>query len=128
MSLCSDCQQPIGACSWEREFKPVPGWTAEETTVCMWGKHGKRKRKTVTSYEVTACPLYQPPKNKAVKPGGLPRPIIAVNVCTGEETCLQSIRAGRDLGLEPHKIKQVLNGEAKTSRGYTFRYEEEEDE
>ena len=31
-TICWDCQKTCGGCSWSREFKPVEGWEAVETT------------------------------------------------------------------------------------------------
>ena len=49
-TLCDKCRNAghgsLSPCPWEREFKPVVGWTAEKTTVEQ-------------SFRVTACPLYK---------------------------------------------------------------------
>ena len=55
-SICESCLNNAGGCSWTEEdpathrirFEPVPGWTAQPTTI-PWS------RKRVESYFVTAC-------------------------------------------------------------------------
>lgn len=55
--LCWTCAKSgygkASQCTWEREFKPVEGWTAEETSV---------------SYRITSCPLFVPDPKTLPKP------------------------------------------------------------
>lgn len=56
-SICESCLRNAGGCSWTEEdpvthrirFEPVPGWTAQPTTI-PWS------RKRVESYFVADCP------------------------------------------------------------------------
>ena len=53
-TLCWDCKNFAGNCSWSREFKPVDGWRAKKITINVCAK----KRPTITSYIVFECPQY----------------------------------------------------------------------
>ena len=54
-TLCLECQNAVPSrtrgCEWSREFKPVPGWTAEPTI-----KDGG----AYNSFHVHKCPKYTP--------------------------------------------------------------------
>lgn len=53
-SLCWNCAKACGKCSWsDGSFTPVPGWTAEKTTLS--GSGGS----PTESYHVFACPLFE---------------------------------------------------------------------
>ncbi len=52
-TLCWDCQNAIGKCSWSREFKPVEGWTAIPTFI------GRDK---IKSFCVVECPQFKEDK------------------------------------------------------------------
>jgi len=62
-SICFDCANAVGGCSWSRrdeatgeiKFEPVPGWTAQE--VCRYDDNRKQYTK---SWRITACPLFVP--------------------------------------------------------------------
>ena len=63
-NICIDCKNALGGCSWSEidvntrkvRFKPVPGWTAEKTTI---GNHQNGKwRKAIETYHITACPQF----------------------------------------------------------------------
>lgn len=49
--LCFSCDNACGGCSWSREFKPVPGWTAEPSLIWV----GDRQ---MDSYHITDCPEF----------------------------------------------------------------------
>lgn len=63
-NICAECKNALGGCSWSEidpntrkvRFEPVPGWTAEKTTI---GKHqaGKWSR-AIETYHITACPQF----------------------------------------------------------------------
>lgn len=59
--LCWSCKKACGGydCPWANELKPVEGWTAKETTICV-GQKGKREK----TYRITECPLYEKEKRK----------------------------------------------------------------
>jgi len=54
-SICFHCFRAFGPrerqCCWARNFRPVPGWEAEQTQV---GKDGK----DIPSYRVARCPQF----------------------------------------------------------------------
>ena len=66
-SLCWDCRNalPISArgtgCSWSRSLTPVEGWTAIPCQQIV------NEYKTVTSYEVKKCPLFEKDPEREVK-------------------------------------------------------------
>ncbi len=53
MSLCLDCKNAVGNCSWSANFVPVKGWKAEPS--CY-----KDNELVVRTYKILQCPLYQP--------------------------------------------------------------------
>lgn len=54
-TLCWTCSLAgKSICQWDREFKPVPGWVAEETRVLI-----SFKNQYVESYRVISCPMYR---------------------------------------------------------------------
>lgn len=129
MSICGECQQRIGVCSWSREFKPVPGWTATPTKILMYtaGK-GWHKPAYVDSYDVTACPLYIPPKKGRGRPTTYRKAaaIIAEDAVTRIKTRYSSIReACKAGGFVANGILDVLEGHKKTHHGHLFYYEGE---
>lgn len=85
MNICADCRNPINTCSWEREFKPVPGWVAQATIVMVQGSQ-------TTSYNVIECPLFTPPPGYKKKQVGIAKPVIARDIRTGEETIYPSTK------------------------------------
>ena len=50
-SLCWECTNTCGGCSWTKEFKPVEGWTIQETQISMGSK-------IVDSCIVLTCPKF----------------------------------------------------------------------
>lgn len=67
-NICFDCKKACGGCSWTEldsqtlrpRFEPVPGWTATETVINMGGDHHLK----VTSYHITACPLFEKDRDR----------------------------------------------------------------
>lgn len=51
-SLCWECTNATGFCSWSADFTPVDGWEAEETII-------KQKGNPIPSFKVQKCPLYK---------------------------------------------------------------------
>ena len=51
-TLCWDCENYIGGCSWTKDFKPVEGWKAEEVT----------NSNNTDTYLVRECPQFKPGK------------------------------------------------------------------
>lgn len=60
-SICENCKNCLGGCSWAKNFTPVEGWTAEKA---FWSeKYG-------WSYKVIFCPLFKgEPKRPKAKRG-----------------------------------------------------------
>ena len=64
MNICIKCKNAFGGCSWTMEdpktrktaFIPVPGWTAEKTTIgdTRW----KGNTRVIETYHITACPQF----------------------------------------------------------------------
>lgn len=57
-TLCWDCKNACGGCSWSAKFEPVPGWKAVRKIIrpqAGWGKG-----KAVDTYRVDKCPLFEP--------------------------------------------------------------------
>ena len=59
-TLCWRCANAVPTedtgCLWSREFKPVEGWDAEETSVLAKNKSGARH---LVSYRVKSCPGFE---------------------------------------------------------------------
>lgn len=53
MSICMDCKNAVGNCSWSKKFIPVKGWKAVPSSYTDNGHQ-------VRSYYITRCPLYKP--------------------------------------------------------------------
>lgn len=125
MSLCQICARKIGTCSWERDFTPVPGWTAEPTRLRMstQDKDGNHIPREIDSFRVLECPLYVPPdmtyRPITVNTSGVP--IMATNRKTGEVAFYPSISAACAFGgFHPSAIHKCLIGEQKDHNGHTF--------
>ena len=54
VTLCWDCANATGKCSWSSRLIPVKGWSAEQTKK----KSSDKNRMEYTSYIVTCCPLF----------------------------------------------------------------------
>lgn len=50
-TLCWNCKNACGGCSWSRSFTPVEGWNARETTL-------KSADGNIQSFFVTDCPEF----------------------------------------------------------------------
>lgn len=75
-TLCWDCRRACGGCPWSasgtqngitRTPKPVKGWKATRADVRMQSTvNGVQDlRRTVASYIVEACPLFEPDRRAA---------------------------------------------------------------
>lgn len=60
-TLCWDCENACGRCSWSRKFIPVDGWDAIPTKVLVWNttQDGERIRVYVDSFDVYSCPEFE---------------------------------------------------------------------
>lgn len=64
-TLCWDCQNACGGCSWSKAFKPVNGWTAERKDVKVNHTYrGRSWTQTEESYIVKKCPEFLPDKRQ----------------------------------------------------------------
>ena len=52
--LCWDCKRACGGCSWSRNFTPIAGWDAEETTICVQNRSEGR----ISSFYIRDCPQF----------------------------------------------------------------------
>ena len=63
-SICQNCANSVGFCSWSGNLKPVKGWKANSHKVQMLSGEVK------TGYEVLECPGYVPAERSGrVNPG-----------------------------------------------------------
>ena len=56
-NICFNCKNSVPddcghGCPWSRKFEPIPGWTAEPTTLKVG--YGQ----PVETYHITACPMF----------------------------------------------------------------------
>ena len=51
-TLCWDCANATGKCSWSSDLKPVKGWTAVPTKKYVYGGY-------MESYLVSECPQFK---------------------------------------------------------------------
>ena len=97
-TLCWECKNACGGCSWSKAFKPVEGWDADKTTVkCENGT-------TYGSYHVKSCPEFIP----------------------NDRRIISARKIARILGVTPPTIndlwaKQVIV-EKMAEKGYTVKY------
>ena len=54
-TLCWDCKNACGGCSWSRTFTPVKGWVAEPTK--LKGSH--EYSAIIDSYKIFECPEFE---------------------------------------------------------------------
>lgn len=122
MNICADCQNPIGSCSWEKSFIPVPGWTAVKTKVLVASPAFRKNGTYTESYDVRSCPLFLPPPGYPRKQVGIAKPVIAKNIVTGEETIYPSIKkASVALGATGNTVTKCI-GHGGILYGHTLRY------
>ena len=126
MNICADCQNPTNFCSWEQEFKPVPGWTAKKTKVLAASASKDKDSQHIDSYDVISCPLFKPYpgyQRKDIKP----RPVIVRDIVTGSESTFPSIRsAAAHLGVPELSLKYYATRE-ETVYGNIVRFAEGSD-
>lgn len=60
-TLCWECRNAAGGCSWADDLKPVDGWDAEKTIVQGDGAGG-----TFDSFCVKSCPEYVPDDRRII--------------------------------------------------------------
>lgn len=57
-TICWNCKNACGGCSWSKEFKPVEGWDATYSPV-MYARGYDYKREFKESYVVHECPEFE---------------------------------------------------------------------
>lgn len=79
VSICWDCKNSVPnekyGCSWSRNFEPVKGWNAIETSMVINDYSKNVKTKTIKSYCVCSCPKFIKDKRTGK------------NVCAKKRTC-----------------------------------------
>lgn len=109
MNICVDCQRPIGFCSWEKNFTPVPGWTATKTKILVASPVLWEQGKYTDSYDVKDCPLFLPHPECQGKRRSIAKPVIARNIVTGDETIFPSIKkASVALGTTERTVAKYI--------------------
>ena len=56
-SICWDCANCYGGCSWSERFIPVAGWEAEQRNISGHNK-GEYEKEAIISYRVDKCPMF----------------------------------------------------------------------
>ena len=59
-SLCLDCKNCVGLCSWSHHLQPVEGWEAEETVI-------RSTAGVTTGYRVISCPEFEKEPERKVR-------------------------------------------------------------
>lgn len=109
MNICVDCQRPIGFCSWEKNFTPVPGWTATETVILVSSPSLWEEARFTKSYDVKDCPLFVPPPGYTGPKASRAKSVIARNIATGDETIFPSIKkASVALGVSDRTVTKYI--------------------
>ena len=54
-TLCWQCQNATGGCSWSQDFTPVEGWDAKRTRIRL-----EKGAKYTESFIVKKCPKFRP--------------------------------------------------------------------
>lgn len=65
-SICLDCKNSGGLCSWSRNLEPVKGWDATF-------KKGTPGKGRPDSYRVRSCPLFESDEDGRIAAGALKR-------------------------------------------------------
>lgn len=55
-TICWRCKNSTGRCCWSKEFKPVPGWNAQQTVIKNYTASGDIVFDS--SYVVKMCPMF----------------------------------------------------------------------
>lgn len=133
MNPCSNCQRPIGFCSWEKRFIPVEGWSAKkvkrpwQTTI-----DSQPTTLVVDTYEIHDCPLYQPPgadraKDAECQPKKKPWAIIAEDMVFHTKVRFPSVKAAdKDGGFIKQEVVACLEGRQQHHYGHYFYYEKDD--
>ena len=131
MSICGECQRKIGTCSWNKEFKPVPGWKATPTKILVQTAWGKRTNQSyMDSFNVIECPLYIPPEKGRGRPTEYRKSaaIVAEDAITHKKTRYSSVRKACEAGgFVDQRVRECLEGHKQSHHGYLFYYEGKED-
>lgn len=117
-NICFDCKNAVPdkeghGCPWSRKFEPVPGWTAEPTTIRQGYKYD-----AVDTYIITECPLFDPDddrKNSNYVGKGVSVKVRCIETGIVYESCN---RAGQALGIDGSGITGALRNGRDYSGGY----------
>lgn len=126
-NICFDCQNAVCGCEWSTNFEPVPGWTAEKTTVSG-----------MDTYHIVACPKFKrdEPRTNSLKipsylindeePRTNGRSLKVQCITTGE--VYKNVRdAAYKTGISEASIRHVCSGYKMGVRGTTWRYLTDDD-
>lgn len=124
MNICADCARPVGSCSWEKNFTPVPGWVAEKTQLkAVVGSTLYKTGDCPETYAIKSCPLFvRHPKSNGRNEYEF-KPILAKNIATGEETLypsLSSIKKTNEFCMR--YVVECLDGKSYSHYGHSFEY------
>lgn len=100
-SLCLTCSRPgTSTCSWDRQLKPVKGWTAEQRPYT--GSKGP-----TTTFHVMACPLFlhdgSPPPSPDRRVTPREREYIRTRLLRGD----RNVDIARDMNVQPRVVARV---------------------
>lgn len=123
MNICADCLRFMGCC-WEREFKPVPGWTAKPAEMKI---RDKKSVKILQTWDVFDCPLFVAPGpeyKRTEKPQITAKRIRAVHEESGRELVFSSIREAKRYRFPYITVRRCLAGELDGWEGWRFTAED----
>jgi len=122
-TLCEKCANAVPnahhGCPWSERGEPVPGWTAEATSIRQQTTLFKKpKPRYIDSFCIEACPLFIPDEERQQAepdPAGLERLCIAITAKAAEDyrnvlLCLRGRE--RDATWRGHRkhLEQFLEG------------------
>lgn len=59
-TICWNCSNATGNCSWSKNFTPIDGWKAKKTILNLGYSDYSGKPKKAVSYIVKKCPEFEP--------------------------------------------------------------------
>lgn len=135
MNICSECQRPVGSCSWERSFRPVDGWTAEKATRRFQSTLGGKSFVTqVETFSIKECPLYIPPAAGRERDRDCSKPTVKRFVVAEDMVFHTKVKfpsaaaADRDGGFIKAEVVACLEGRQRSHYGHYFYWEEVEED
>ena len=128
MNICGDYKRFMD-CSWEREFKPVEGWTARPE------KHTYKENGVtieVDTFDIIDCPLFIPPKHRYTKRKSFQdkeayrkqfkagKMVKGQSLSTGETKVWEKISFVSNDGFIQGKVSECASGKRKQHKGWRF--------